>query len=127
MYGRQFLLRTDHKPLVSIFGQDKSIPQMTASRMQRWAVILSAYNYEIEYVKTTENCADGLSRLPEVGPTEEASIPEQTYLHFAQDALLLDYNVVKQRTVKDVMLSRVISYIRDGWPAECDRQLETVF
>ncbi|XP_026330562.1 uncharacterized protein K02A2.6-like, partial [Hyposmocoma kahamanoa] len=120
LYGRRFLLRTDHKPLVSIFGQDKSIPQMTASRMQRWAVILSAYNYEIEYVKTTDNCADGLSRLPEVGQTEEASIPEQTYLHFVQDALMLDYNVVKQCTAKDVLLSRVRSYVRDGWPEECD-------
>lgn len=47
------------------------------------AVNLSAFIYEIEYVRSTDNCAEGLLRLAEVGQNEEATIPEQTYLHFA--------------------------------------------
>ena len=32
---------------------------------QRWAVMLSAYHYDIEYKRSTENvCADAMSRLP---------------------------------------------------------------
>lgn len=112
-YGPKFILRTDHKPLVSIFGPNTGIPTMTASRMQRWAVILSAYNNDIEYVKTNENCADGLARLPiKSEKVSKDSIPEQTFLHFAQDALLLNYNDIKSQSSKDRLLSRVLSYTR---------------
>ncbi|XP_037292446.1 uncharacterized protein K02A2.6-like isoform X1 [Manduca sexta] len=123
LYGRKFILRTDHKPLVSILGPSRGIPTMTASRMQRWAVILSAYDYEIEYIKTSENCADGLSRLPEVTKDFQCykdTIPEQTFLHFAQEALLLNYKEVKIQTAKDVILARILTFIRDGWPEACE-------
>lgn len=33
VYGRQFILRTDRKPLVSIFGENKGVPSMVAHRL----------------------------------------------------------------------------------------------
>lgn len=119
LYGRKFTLRTDHKPLVSIFGPKVGVPAMAASRLQRWAIKLSAYTYDIEYVNTKLNGADGLSRLPlkiKIKPSTE--IPEQTYLHFAQDAMLLDYEVIKKFTHRDPMLSRLLVYLRNAWPKE---------
>ncbi|XP_045781590.1 uncharacterized protein LOC123878463 [Maniola jurtina] len=119
LYGRHFTLRTDHKPLVSIFGPHTGIPTMVASRMQRWAIILSAYTFDIEYVRTDKNGADGLSRLPMTGKQLTArQVPEQTYLHFIQEALLLDYNEIKKHTTRDPDLSKILSYLRDGWPTE---------
>ncbi|KAK7909343.1 hypothetical protein WMY93_014027 [Mugilogobius chulae] len=47
LYGRKFTLLTDHRPLTSIFGPHTGIPSMAASRMQRWALLLSAHQYEI--------------------------------------------------------------------------------
>ncbi len=47
--GRKFVLVTDHKPHTMILGPKKGIPVMAAARLQRWAVILSAYTYEIEF------------------------------------------------------------------------------
>ncbi|XP_045765544.1 uncharacterized protein K02A2.6-like [Maniola jurtina] len=121
LYGRRFTLRTDHKPLVSIFGPKYGVPAMAASRLQRWAIILSAYTYDIEYVNTRDNGADGLSRLVAPAVNEEScDVPEQSYLHFAQDALLLDYNMIKNQTMRDPLLSRVLCYIRDGWPGESE-------
>lgn len=52
--------------------------------------------------------------------SEEEDLPEQTYLHFSSDALLLDYNMLKKETRSDPILSRVLSYISDGWPSEVD-------
>ncbi|XP_013147927.1 PREDICTED: uncharacterized protein K02A2.6-like [Papilio polytes] len=121
LYGRHFTLRTDHKPLVSIFGPNAGIPTMVASRMQRWAIILSAYSFDILYVRTDENGADGLSRLPVRGGKQaDPSPPEQTYLHCIQDSLGLDYNEIKRETVRDPILARLLLYIRDGWPVQCE-------
>lgn len=38
LYGREFILKTDHKPLVMIFGFKKCIPVMAANRLQRYAI-----------------------------------------------------------------------------------------
>lgn len=131
LYGRQFLLRTDHKPLVTIFGPKQGIPAMVASRLQRWAIKLSAYTYDIEYIRTDVNGADGLSRLPV--PVKNADSldgppPEQTYLHFAHNELLLDYHDVKKETQRDPTLSRVLGYIRSSWPSDVElRNLQPYF
>lgn len=121
IYGRKFTLRTDHKPLVSIFGPNSGIPVTAASRLQRWAIKLAAYDFKIEYIRTDHNTADALSRLikahREIG---EDVLPEQTYLHFATDALLLDYSTIKKETSTDPILARVLSYIKDGWPQDTD-------
>ena len=38
-----FITYSDHKPLMYIFGESKSIPSVASARVQRWALILSAY------------------------------------------------------------------------------------
>ncbi|KAL0821502.1 hypothetical protein ABMA28_004966 [Loxostege sticticalis] len=132
LYGRKFTLRTDHKPLVSIFGPNLGVPNMTASRLQRWAIILSAYDFVIEYIKSEENTADALSRLiaahkenlDSLGDTDV----EQTYLHFASEALLLCNNTLRKETQKDMWLSRIMSFIQDGWPASVEiKELKPYF
>ena len=40
---------TDHKPLVSILGPTKGIPQTAASRLQQWPLFLAGYQYEIQF------------------------------------------------------------------------------
>ncbi|XP_066512237.1 NLR family CARD domain-containing protein 3-like [Hoplias malabaricus] len=63
LYRNTFALLTDHRPLTTIFSPVKSTPSMAATRMQRWALLLSAHNYTIEYRKGALHAnADGLSR-----------------------------------------------------------------
>ena len=65
LYGRRFTLITDHQPLLKILGPKTGVPSLAAARLQRWALLLSAYCYDIEYKPTREHShADGLSRLP---------------------------------------------------------------
>ena len=49
IYGRRFTLLTDHKPLLSIFGSKKGIPAHSANRLQRWAIVLLGYDFDIQY------------------------------------------------------------------------------
>ena len=50
LYGREFILVTDHRPFCKLFGHADGIRPVAAARMQRWALILSAYSYKIEYI-----------------------------------------------------------------------------
>jgi hypothetical protein len=65
LYGGPFTLVTDHKPLTTILRPKQGIPPLVAARLQRWALILAAYTYNIEFRPTGDHGnADGLSRLP---------------------------------------------------------------
>jgi len=82
LYGRQFTIQSDHKPLSFLFCESKSIPQMASSRVQRWALALSAYQYNIEYKAGSRLChADALSRLPRpVTTNNNGQTPEMNVL-----------------------------------------------
>ena len=46
-------------------GTKSGIPTLAVARLQRWALLLAVYEYDIEYRSTTKHAnADGLSRLP---------------------------------------------------------------
>ena len=49
LYGRRFTLLTDYQTLVTILGPKTGVPPLAAARMQRWSLMLAAYQYEIEY------------------------------------------------------------------------------
>lgn len=60
-----FTLKMDHKSLM-LLALKHEIPMLAASRLQRWALQLSAYQYDIKYHSSEKNLnADALSRLPQ--------------------------------------------------------------
>lgn len=59
LYGKEFDLITDHKPLEVIFGP-KSKP---CARIERWILRLQSYKYNVIYRPGKNNIADPLSRL----------------------------------------------------------------
>ena len=63
--NRPFTLLTDHKSLTTIFDPHKAISAAASARIQRWALFLSGFSYQIEYKNTKAHSnLDGLSRLP---------------------------------------------------------------
>lgn len=60
LFGVQFTLYTDHKPLEVIYG---SKIKRTSLRIERWVLRLQCYDFKIVYVKGADNIADPLSRL----------------------------------------------------------------
>ena len=122
LYGRRekFLLVTDHQPLVKIFGPKTGIPALAAARMQRWALLLSGYNYNIEYRKGEDNqVADMLSRLPVDSP-ESAHEDENYVFHTVVDSLPVTAQSIREATKKDCTLSKVLELTLNGWPHQID-------
>lgn len=122
--GRRFALLTDHKPLITIFGPKKGIPTTAANRLQRWALRLMGYVYDIEYRSTLNfGHADGFSRSP-VGPDKEFDDqdPGETKLIMSlqnelQQGLPLRAVQVAKAIQKNLLLVQVYNYILSGWPS----------
>ncbi|XP_064469808.1 uncharacterized protein K02A2.6-like [Ornithodoros turicata] len=139
LWGRRFVLYTDHKPLTTIFGPKKGIPATTASRLQRWALILMNYTFDIQYTPTAKfGNADGLSRLPE-GPDGDFDREMERGIF---DVFLTEVNVVLDHQVstlpisvediavatsQDPDLARVAAFVSGGWPTHVDPCLEAFF
>ncbi|XP_044741936.1 uncharacterized protein K02A2.6-like [Chrysoperla carnea] len=65
IYGRQFKLKMDNKALTRIFHENNKLPPITSGRLLRYAAYLTAFDYQVEYKKGSENTdADCLSRAP---------------------------------------------------------------
>ncbi|XP_055913593.1 uncharacterized protein K02A2.6-like [Eupeodes corollae] len=134
LYGRHFILYTDHKPLVSIFNPEKNLPVFTAQRLQRWALFLMGYQYSIRYKPTSKHGnADALSRLP-MGQDEQFDASENSCLHVQFDEVIeafpVDAKQIASATAVDPVLSKVLKFLRHGWPDSSkliDKQLKPYF
>ena len=113
LYGRPFILVTNHRPLCKIFGSKESISTMATVRMQRWALTLSAYQYTIEHVKGTSNqCADCMSRLPMSGQSRDST--EKIHLVVQIDDLPVTATQITTESVGDSQLSIVMKAVQHG-------------
>lgn len=116
--GRKFTLVTDHLPLQSIFNPRKGIPQVASARLQRWALILSSYLYEIKYKKGSLIAnADALSRLPVMGSTEDAYCLS---VNGSFEEQVLTFHRVAEQTVQDPVLSVLKDWVLKGCPNSSD-------
>ena len=126
LYGWKFTLVTDHKPLTSILGPKKGVPSVATALLQRWALLLAAYHYNIEFRATSAHGnADALSRLPL--PEEGSARPSETRLCNLRkiEALPVTSQEVRTATQRDPVLSKVKSCVLKGWPEQVPRSLHT--
>ena len=125
LYGREFILATDHRPLCKLFGHADGVRPVAAARMQRWALILSAYSYKIEYIAGSANsCADCLSRLP-VPSTKSHPAEEGNVIHATNCVNLpITARDIASSTAKDKILARVYTCVQHGtWPFPMPEEL----
>ena len=65
LYGRSLIIYSDHQPLKYLLNEARQIPVMASSRIQRWALTLSGYQYTIQHRPGAQMAnADAFSRLP---------------------------------------------------------------
>ena len=113
LFGRHFVLRSDNKALCKIFGSKGNIPVLAASRLTRWALILSMYDYDIQFRSTNRHCnADMLSRLPIKSAIPAAKMNKINQIQI--DQLCVSAENVKEETEKDPQLSIVKNCLQNN-------------
>lgn len=118
VYGREIILRTDHKPLEFIFGPKRGIPLTAASRLQRWAYFLSGFRYKIEYIKSEDNGnCDALSRLPVDDDTDIFGADFTPVYFVKSDIGVIGWQKVLLETKRDLVLSKIMRFCTLGWPS----------
>ncbi|KII72917.1 Transposon Tf2-6 polyprotein [Thelohanellus kitauei] len=131
LYGREFIIVTDHKPLLSLFGMNRPTPTMAANRLARWANILSRYDYKIEYRNTKEHGnADALSRLADKPDynfdRQEGKEDHDTVCKissFSRQINIKNPQIIIEATAKDPITSGVIQMLRNGWVEKVPNEL----
>lgn len=132
LIGNRFTLRTDHKPLTTIFGEHKQIPTTYANRLQRIALYLSGFNYKAEYVKGKDNqLADYLSRAPlRIKTIDQEYEGKGNFINFISNSVEwpIDNELIRAETSRDAVLKKVKKYImHDKWPSRVDDTLKQYF
>ena len=115
LYSRHFEIITDHQPLVSLFSDLKQVPITASARIQRHAITLGGYEYEIKY-RTGKRYgnADCLSRLP-----LPVTVPEEPEEHVllieGLDCSPVTAAQISRCTGRDPTLAHVREYLMRGW------------
>ncbi|GFW99387.1 uncharacterized protein K02A2.6 [Trichonephila clavipes] len=112
--GRKFTLITDHKPLIAIFGSKRGLPELAATRLLHYALILQSFEFDIIFRKTIEHGnADFLSRLPKT--SEELEVKDDiTIFQMSQiEALPVTSKELRQETSIDIELGPLLRALRE--------------
>lgn len=129
VYGRQepFILKTDHRPLLSIFGKDNGVSVTAALRLQRYAIILSAYNYIPKYIDGKNNeVADYFSRSPlsaTIGEDKQDEGSSRYFFFLEASVEPVLFSDIKREIVADEVLRTVTKYMINGWPRKINCKL----
>ena len=122
IFGLQFILCSDHKPLERILGPKNEIPKLAVGRLQRWALLLSTYNYVLRHIQGKDNViADALSRLP-VKTLSFSTMERIGQNHSLLKVQIGDLPVTKKELQNETkcehLLQKVKRYMESGWPSD---------
>ena len=127
LLGNNFTLTIDNKAIKKIFDPKTEINSIAAGLLARWALLLTQYNYTLEFRKSNKHLnADMLSRLP---VTKTAKGPSCNVIsHIQIETLPVTAAEMKISTKNDAILFEALKYLRDDkWPEHISQELRPYF
>ena len=126
IYGRPFTILSDHKPLKRLLSESKATPPMASARLQRWSLLLGAYQYHIQYKVGVDHAnADALSCLPLPSyPAQVPTPPETVQLIEHLDSTPVSAAQIRTLTSRDPLFYKVKQSVRHGWPESTEPELK---
>ena len=113
LYGAEFSLYTDHKPLEVIYGPKAKPP----ARIERWGLRLQQYRFKVIYEPGSKNPADVLSRLPLSNqPRRERSVADE-YINFViknAAPVAIPPDQIRRETANDPVLQQIQAFLHSG-------------
>lgn len=129
IYGRPFTILSDHKPLLWILIEYKATPPMASARLQRWWLLLGAYQYSIQYKAGSAHAnADALSCLQLPYCQAQVPLPPETIkLMEHLDSTLVTGSQIQMLTRWDPLLTKFKQFIQHGWPDSMEQEQFAVY
>jgi transposase InsO family protein len=105
LYGAEFDILTDHKPLIGIFSSQKQ----ASARIARWRLRLLPYKYTLKYRpgKYDENPADYMSRHPDQSAETDSAEDYVNYVCTNSVPKALTLRDVEEHTSRDPVLQKL--------------------
>ena len=110
-FGKTFTLVTNNKELTDIFSPSKTISNVAASEVQRWAVHLCSFSYTVKHHSASKHSnINSLSKLP-VPIKRKDKILEAGISCVSQlDKLPVTSDAIAREMRKDFILYRVYKF-----------------
>ncbi|XP_062541853.1 uncharacterized protein K02A2.6-like [Armigeres subalbatus] len=124
LLGRHFTLRTDAQGVAFILNRSRENSKRALTRADGWALRLSPYNYEVQFIRGRDNIADPSSRLY-IGNDDAFDERHSPWEIAALEAKPVEFLTVKElqeETALDSALQDVIDSLESGvWRKELKR------
>ena len=125
LLGSRFSILNDQKPLTKLLNNNAGVPSTCSSRIQRWYLKLSQFNYNFIYSKGKNNVtSDFLSRMP---LPQSSNIHEPYDMVFAIDSLenlSIDSQLIEKETDSDPILVELKNVLKAGQKIDNDSPLK---
>ena len=126
LYKCSFILYTDHKPLQGLLNQSKAIPTLPPARVQGWVLTLATFSVKLYAKGFRDKQCKWFKSL-----TFANSIITKYSGTYSEHWLLLEHlssepltaTQLKTMTRQDKILSRVLYFVQNGWPATVEPTL----
>ena len=119
LYGREFELETDHRPLEHICKpKPNNASKPTSARIERWRLRLQEYDFKVVYRPGPKNLADPLSRLPKQSSNDIRSNMKacaDRYVHYLSQYLApraMSIEEIQQASINDSELALIRSCLQ---------------
>ena len=121
-----YMAENSHLSLTTILRSKRALSSIAATHIQWWAILLTAYNYEVKYRSTKEHTnANALScRLLLKQNTKTCQSPAAALNVRQTEMLPVSLKWLQKETSRDPILSQVV---KQGWPCSVPDCLKPFF